>query len=188
MSNEKRAILRCHFITSPRPWRRRSCFGFFNLLSAVLCIPLLHHSASLYDFSVTRDATSSPSAVVTTALVAGVLLPGVALYFPMNAWINLYVLFWPGWLKTGSTLRNGVFAAFRSISQFRVLQCFGVFPPWSAPPMRWCPVFEGSDDGRAWARFHLACNQTDERSTPLFLSPYHPRLEIATFYLAVTDG
>jgi len=102
--------------------------------------------------------------------------------------VNLYVLFWPAHLRAPSAVRRGLFAAFRAVSQFRVLQCFGVFPPWSAPPMRWCPVFEGSADGRTWAALPLWCNQTDARSAPRFLSPYHPRLEVAMFYFSVTDG
>lgn len=64
----------------------RSCFGFFNLLSIVLCIPLLHHSATIASLSIADDVLASPATAATAALVVGVLLPGIALYFPMNAW------------------------------------------------------------------------------------------------------
>lgn len=70
-------------------------FGYFNLLTIVLCVPALHLDTALsLDFSaVIGEGTRN---IVFAVLFFSYLLPVSALQFIMNSWINMSWTYWSG--------------------------------------------------------------------------------------------
>eukprot|EP01138_Halocafeteria_seosinensis_P014580 gb/GECG01014885.1/.p1 GENE.gb/GECG01014885.1/~~gb/GECG01014885.1/.p1 ORF type:complete len:1228 (+),score=133.40 gb/GECG01014885.1/:1-3684(+) len=101
----------------------------------------------------------------------------------LNSWCAIGWHYWPGLRKLSpSTIWNPFFAYLRLITAFRLNHAYGVFPPNSSPPRRWCPIFEGSFDGEVWRQFHLPYMINDSKSKPVFVAPHHPRVDHAIFY------
>lgn len=77
---------------------------------------------------------------------------------------------------------KGVAWLLREAGHLRLVSAYGVFPPSTSPAQRWAVVFEGSADGRAWARYEYAFYLSSPRTPPRFVAPYHPRADHAVFY------
>ena len=157
-----------------------SNFGFFNLITIVLCIPLFDSGSSIFDIS------SYAGIPVIDHIVIGfiVLIVGIGglLNFIFNSWCTFTWLHWPSALQVSSKWLRTILAFYRTILRFRITHAFGVFPKESTPPIKWVPVFEGSLDGIHWKEYEYRFMATHEYSKPRFVAPYHPRVDHAIFY------
>ena len=154
-----------------------SNFGFFNVLTIVLCLPLLDRNASLFD----TTAAMLQEHPVTHVVVAGLALGGL-LNLPFNSWCTLTWLHWPSLLRIRLPGVQPLLAFYRALLRFRLVHSYGVFPPTSSPPIRWVPVIEGSRDGVTWLPYEYWYMTTTETTPPRFVAPHHPRFDHAIFY------
>lgn len=156
-----------------------SSFGFFNLLTIVLCLPLLDTEASLFDTTPALLAAHPVAHAVVAVLAVGGLI-----HLLFNSWCTLTWLHWPSQLRIRLPGMQTLLAFYRLILRFRVVHAYGVFPPTSGPPIRWVPVVEGSYDGLHWEPYEYRYMTTTETSPPRFAAPYHPRIDHGIFYEA----
>lgn len=157
-----------------------SNFGFFNLITIVICIPLLDTKASILDIPV--HAGNVQLHHILIYLVVSVVTVGGLLNLIFNSWCTFTWLHWPSALQVPSKWIRGLLAFYRNILRFRITHSYGVFPSESTPPIKWVPVFEGSSDGIHWQEYEYRFMATNEYSPPRFIAPYHPRLDHAIFY------
>jgi hypothetical protein len=172
-------------------------FGFFNLLTAVLCLGSLDLGSSLWDQRVPAvwtwthwervwrawsesgvlggvRAIASPldtdwTEATFLALAVCLLIPASAALFPLNSWVSSGGFYWSTLQKL--PVVEGVVTFFRALLPLRVVHAYGVFPPHTSPPYRWSAVFEGSDDGATWLTYRYPFFTTDERSPPVYVAP-----------------
>lgn len=154
-----------------------SNFGYFNLLTIVLCLPLLDHSASLFNTTL-----ATVQAYPVTHTVIAVLAVGGLLNLPFNSWCTQTWLHWPSLLRVRLPGVQPLLRFYRALLRFRFVNAYGVFPPTSSPPIRWVPVIEGSRDGTTWLPYEYRYMTTTETTPPRFVAPYHPRLDHGIFY------
>eukprot|EP00026_Physarum_polycephalum_P003628 Phypoly_transcript_03641.p1 GENE.Phypoly_transcript_03641~~Phypoly_transcript_03641.p1 ORF type:complete len:743 (+),score=59.51 Phypoly_transcript_03641:103-2331(+) len=135
-------------------------FGFFNFLSAVLCLPLL-------------DMYNVAPSFQEMAHILMLLFPLSIMTFLFNSWINQSWFFIPG-LRILDPVRR----FYRILQPLCIVNCYGVFPPHTFPTERFVPVIEGSADGKTWLEYEYKFLD----KLPWLLSPYHPRFEYTFFY------
>jgi hypothetical protein len=156
-------------------------YGYFNLLTIVMCIPLFAHAGCvLTDLRPVVDLLATPGSAAFAAIALGVILPGSLLYFIFNSWVNISWSHWPVWLRMRPAwLFSGVVSFYRALTPLRIVQGYGVFPPNSAPGQRWLVQYEATDDGgETWHAI-----TTPFLSYALgFVAPYHPRVDQSLFY------
>jgi hypothetical protein len=157
-------------------------YGHFNLLVIVLCLPLLDSNATLFDQPLAEVLWPWSHALIHGVVV--ILFIGSVLYFPSNSWCSLAWLYWPS-LWTGRLRRlSWLFAFYRFLAPFRLVHAYGVFPPFSDPPVRAVPVIEGTRDGMTWQEYPYRNLMTGPLSAPVWIAPFHPRLDHYLFYEA----
>ena len=146
-------------------------YGFFNLLTGVLCIPLLDDRAlgwlRVSDASTTtyrrwpRALVAVVGAVVvafTPLLVYSALRPGAA---------------WPGFAdRAYGWLRP--FRSFNSYGLFRVMTT-------TRPEI----IIEGSDDGETWRPYTFKYKPGDPTRAPPLVQPHMPRLDWQMWFAAL---
>ena len=141
-------------------------FGYFNLLTAVLCIPLLDWSGvegGAHDGA--NDGDGAPNGALHAALLC-VPLACAALHFPLNSWCTQSWLYWPVHARTehellkacacahgkcsfgvrsiGWSILSVVTKSLRALAPFRIAHAFGIFTPHATPPVRYVVTLEGS--------------------------------------------
>jgi hypothetical protein len=163
-------------------------FGYFNLLTAALCLCTLDIGSSLL------TALADPAALVTTerlpfTLVAAFIMVATPFYLILNNWFTYGFLAWPAFERLPLGPLRALLAAFRLVEPLHLVNSYGVFHSRGGPPLRWVTVVEGSHDGQEWRKYRYAYTMTDERSRPRCVAPHHPRLDHQSFYDAVgVDG
>lgn len=157
-----------------------SSFGFFNLLTIVLCVSALDHAWSLPAALVQADLFSPGNLPFT--LVFPILFIGAFIYIPFNSWISAGFLYWPAFRRLPWGPLRALLSLLRFIAPARVLNSYGVFGAQPAPPLRWLPVIEGSLDGEEWRTYRFRFQMTTEDDAPQWVAPHHPRLEGVSFY------
>ena len=157
-----------------------SNFGFFNLVTIVLCIPLFDVGSSIFDIA--SYAGISMTDHILIGLVVLVVGVGGLLNFIFNSWCTFTWLHWPSALQVPLKPIRMLLGFYRAILRFRITHSYGVFPKESIPPIKWVPIFEGSLDGIHWKEYEYKFMATNEYSKPRFVAPYHPRLDHAIFY------
>jgi Lipase maturation factor len=163
-------------------------FGYFNLLSTMLCICTLDITSSL------GTALAHPAALLTPwrlpfTLVAAFIVLATPVFLIFNSWFTYGFLAWPAFERLPHGPLRALLALLRFMEPLRIVNSYGVFRASPAPPLRWVTVVEGSRDGQNWQKYRYRYTQTDERSRPRFVAPHHPRLDHQTFYDAVgVDG
>lgn len=158
-------------------------YGYFNLLVAVLCVPLLDAQASIAQTfaqpSAQLWATPGAAAVHLVALAA---LVGGLLHLPLDSWSARSWLYWPAMLRARPAWLRAVYTGLRAAAPFRLIHAYGVFPAHGSPPCRWAPVIEGTRDGEQWHEYGYRFFPTTPTSPPRFFAPYQPRLDHFAFY------
>lgn len=173
-------------------------FGFFNLLSGVLCIPCLDGGSNLTtDFAWTQ-VIEFP---LTHAILGGVLLPLSCFYLIFNSWCTMSLSHWPA-LNLPRT-RGGDFI--RMLGPFHVLHAYGIFFANSSPGIRWVPVIEGCEEAidesllegdldpedrqrfesLKWEPYEYFYFQCSPYTRPPFVAPFHYRFDQSIFYDSV---
>ena len=161
-------------------------WGYFNIGYVLLAFCLLDANASVFD--VLREPWASraltfPDAAIHAAMALMFLVSIV--YFLFNSWVTRTWVHWPwdnaAWNKPWLRATIGFF---RLLAPFRIVNAYGVFPPYSQPPVRTIPVFEGSHDGVTWRSYAYRFMPTYARSRAPFVAPHHPRLDQALYYAA----
>jgi hypothetical protein len=104
----------------------------------------------------------------------------------MNSWVSRT---WVHWLwetvTWNRTWARALIAYFRALAPFHMTNGYGVFPPYSAPPLRLAPVIEGSDDGVTWKPYGYRFLPTFPKSKLPIVAPHHPRFDQALHYCAI---
>jgi Lipase maturation factor len=167
-------------------------WGYFNLGYVLMCTCLLDVNSSIFDLKLEPWASAAmhwPDLAIhlTMALLFFVSVP----YFLFNSWVTRTWVHWPwenaAWDKP---LVRALIQFFRFIAPFRVANGYGVFPPYSQPPMRMVPIFEGSHDGETWKQYGYRFMPTFATSRAPFVAPHHPRLDQGLYYAnaCIFDG
>jgi len=162
-------------------------WGYFNIGYVLLCVCLLDTQASIFD--VTSEPWASralePYDLTLNVVMACLFLLSLV-YFLFNSWVSRTWVNWPwstaAWNKPWL---RAVIAVFRALAPFRIVNAYGVFPPYSQPPIRVVPLFEGSHDGATWKAYRYRYMPTFPRSRAPFVAPHHPRLDQALYYAAL---
>jgi len=153
-------------------------FGYFSLISLVLCLPLLDGTTPLA-FSLAA-AFTDPALAAATAFVALHTLGALAA-LPFNSWLGQSWHSWAYWYQLPRWVQPCV-ELLRLLHPFRWLHPYGVFPPNNAPPVKMVPVFEVSWDGRSWHELEFRYSVSHAHSAPRFIAPHHPRGDQALIY------
>jgi lipase maturation factor 1 len=158
-------------------------YGFFNLLTLVLCLPALH-DAPLVRFGRSHDAEIESTALrrgrawlwVAACVLLGLsvlsLIREIAYTLPQgrgSAW-------WPGW---GDRVMGWV-------DPFRSVNGYGLFRVMTTerPEL----VLEGSRDGVRWEPYDFRFKPGDPARRPGFVAPFHPRLDWQLWFAALGPG
>jgi len=153
-------------------------FGYFSLITLVLCLPLLDSTTPL-EFSLAA-ALADPALAAATAF-AGVHALGALLALPFNSWLGQSWTTWAYWYQL-PRLVQPLLSLLRGLHPFRWLHPYGVFPPNNTPGVKMVPVFEVSWDGRRWHELEFRYSVSHAWSAPRFIAPHHPRGDQALIY------
>lgn len=163
-------------------------YAYFNLLTIVLCVPLLD------DFAVMRwlparwrDRVGAPAHLATRwarwpamrwgrrTVTAGLFLVVAALSVPPLAGLFHRGGDWPVALRE----------MHRWASPFRSVSGYGLFSVMT--PSRPEIVLEGSEDGRNWVPYEFKDKPGDVRRPPPWVAPHQPRLDWQMWFAALGD-
>jgi hypothetical protein len=163
-------------------------WGFFNLGYIMLCTCLLDTQSSILDLG--REPWASSvwewPQLGLHALMVVLFLSGLVQLIVADSWITRSWMHWPlDGLLWNRRWARAFIRYFRAISPFRIVNGYGVFPPNAGPPMRLLPVFEGSRDGVSWKAYRYKFMPTSPGERAPFVSPHHPRIDMASYYSAL---
>lgn len=153
-------------------------FGYFSLITLVLCLPLLDASTPLA-FSLAA-AFADPALAAATVFV-GLHTLGALAALPFNSWLGQSWHSWAYWYQLPRWVQP-CFELLRALHPFRWLHPYGVFPPNNTPPVKMVPVFEVSWDDRTWHELEFRYSVSHAGSAPRFIAPHHPRGDQALIY------
>ena len=147
-------------------------YGFFNLLTLVLCIPLLDDRAlARLRLSVAAPASAYrrwPRVVVVLVAAVSVAFTPLLVYSalrPSAAWPGFAYRAY-GWLQP--------FRSFNSYGLFRVMTT-------RRPEI----IIEGSDDGETWLAYDFKFKPGDPERAPPVVQPHMPRLDWQMWFAAL---
>jgi hypothetical protein len=155
-------------------------YGFFNLLTVVLCVPLLEDSLFPARWRA-RFVPAGPAAAAPRARgwPGWVLGPVAAVVVTLSALPFLarggLVRRWPAW----------VVEAYRAAASFRSVNSYGLFAVMTThrPEI----IVEGSDDGVTWLPYEFRWKAGDVQRRPRFAGPHLPRLDWQMWFAALDD-
>ena len=157
-------------------------YGTFNVLTIVLCLPLLAPLPPVGEL-----LRFGPSGFETSVTI-GILLhtvAGLPSVFIFNFWSGSLWLFQRDALRETSLawILRPLAAALRVIAPFRVLNSYGVFRYQSVyVEDRLVVRLQGTADGFAWRDYEPRFLTSQEGTRPPFFAPHHPRLDHFLFY------
>jgi lipase maturation factor 1 len=177
-------------IFGPRPLRLTACalmvalqaaiaatgnYGFFNLLSVVLCLLLLDDGVFPARW---REAMGTPAADAAWtswsnwAVVPLAVVVAVTSTIQIAGAVGLQVR-WPRPMVT----------LYRALSPLRTFNPYGLFAVMT--PSRPEIVIEGSRDGTTWQAYEFRWKPGDLRRRPAFMAPHMPRLDWQMWFAAL---
>ena len=152
-------------------------YGFFNLLTLVLCLPALSDAPIVWEDPETGE---SPRRFSLASVVAPVLLGLSALSLVREVVFTLPsgrgAAWWPGW---GDEVMGWV-------EPFRSVNGYGLFRVMTTerPEL----VLEGSRDSTHWEAYGFRYKPGDPMRRPSFVAPFHPRLDWQLWFAALGPG
>jgi hypothetical protein len=180
-------------IFGPRRCRRLACggivalqlligatgnYGFFNLLTIALCLPLLDDAF----FPARVQALFAPAAglarprgariwsrYVTSPMAGGILLLSL---MPFLEGCDV-MKHCPAWLNQ----------VYRSVASFRSVNTYGLFAIMTTRRLE--IIVEGSDDGRTWKAYEFGWKPGDLERRPRFAGLHMPRLDWQMWFAAL---
>jgi len=155
-------------------------FGFFNLITISTCVILLDTQSTIFDMGFQKIFSSGWNAGVTLMVFA--MFVGSILYLPFNNWCTRTCFSWVFFQKMRMVFLKPLFSFYRALAPFRLIHAYGVFPPMSAPAVRWVAIIEGSHDNQHWREYEYKFMTSHEGSQPRFIAPFHPRYDHLVYY------
>jgi len=155
-------------------------FGFFNLISISTCVILLDTQSTIFDMGFQEIFSSGQN--VGTYLMVLIIFVGSILYLPFNNWCTRTCFSWVFFQKIRLVFLKPLLSFYRALTPFRIIHAYGVFPPQSAPPVRWVAIIEGSHDNKHWKKYEYKFMTSHEGSQPQFIAPFHPRYDHLIYY------
>ena len=140
-------------------------YGFFNYLSAALCLWMLDDR----DLGVREHVERPASRPVTIALAAAAVL-----LVPLSLVPFLRFLYVPRLVEIARPIDQ-------LLNQFRSISAYHLFA--SMTLIRREPIFEGSDDGVVWRPYELRYKPGDVGRPPPFVAPHQPRVDFQLWFL-----
>ena len=156
-------------------------FGYFNLVVAVLCLPLLDLNASIFSFRWQQVAGTWQGAALFALTV--VLAGGWLVSFLFNSWCARSWPYWPVLASRKLRAAWPLVTLYRWLTDVRLIHAYGVFPPQGQPAVKFTPVLQGSLDGVEWRDFEHRLMPTIETSPPRFIAPLHSRWDQLMVYV-----
>jgi hypothetical protein len=152
-------------------------WGFFNLLTIVLCVPLLDPRPLTAQ---TAAALASPYGAIVAGVATWSVIAGLC-HLPFNTWVSRGWTEWPAW-GAATGVGRAILAVLRAAMPFRTVHAYGVFPPRVGAPVKFLPIVEGTRDGEHWETFEYRYMPSTEHSPPTFVAPHCPRLDHWVMY------
>ena len=148
-------------------------YGFFNMLTVVLCLPLLDDRLLMKS----TTANAEPVSRRTRIFLAVFRLP-VAMVVLLVSTATFALMFKREW-----TLPQPIGSVVRAVAPFRSVNQYGLFAAMtkSRPEI----VIEGSYDGREWVAYEFFWKPGDVYRTPVFVAPHMPRLDWQMWFAAL---
>lgn len=153
-------------------------FGYFSLLTMVLCLPLLDNVTPRALELTALFAAGQPMLVHAFLLVHTV---GAIITFPFNSWLAQGWHLWAFWYQFPRWVQWPL-DFFRALHPFRWLHPYGVFPANTTPAVKTTLLLEVSWDEQRWHEVRFKYAPTHPDSRPRFVAPHHPRGEQAIIY------
>lgn len=148
-------------------------YGFFNLLTVVLCIPLLDDRV----FTARSDIGGEPPGLRVRYVMTSIrILVGSVIV------IASLVVF-ASTIRRDLVIPRPVAALMRVVMPFRSVNSYGLFAAMtkSRPEI----IIEGSMDGQDWMPYEFQYKPGDIYRTPLFTAPHMPRLDWQMWFAAL---
>jgi hypothetical protein len=151
-------------------------YGFFNLLTIALCLPLLEDDFFPARLRAMLTSPAEPagsrrgwSGWLILPVAAGIMLLTL-MPFVQNCGLSAY---WPAWLTP----------VHRAVASFRSVNSYGLFAVMTTrrPEI----VVEGSDDGRTWRPYEFRWKPGDPSRRPRFTGVHMPRLDWQMWFAAL---
>ncbi len=161
-------------------------YGFFNLLSVVLCVPLLDDAMLLAAVPSRWRARVGPPAIFerrrARPLIALLRVPLAlaALALAALGGVEARASIDPAW-----SIPAWVEDARDAVDPFRSVNAYGLFSVMTKE--RGEIAVEGSADGREWKAYRFHYKPGDPLRAPAFLGPHMPRLDWQMWFAALDD-
>ena len=174
-------------------------YGIFNLLTALLCLPLwdgergypfLHATGELATGLLAGPTTATLSQATIWLATALYAIAGLV-YLP---WDSFNTLTWLHGRRQRRDMLEALpggamaVAVLRALAPFRLWHAYGVFdakaPEKSKQGFRVCAVVEASLNGKQWALWPYRYGLGDPAGAPKHFAPYQPRIDHQMFYEA----
>jgi hypothetical protein len=153
-------------------------YGFFNLLTILLCVPLLDDRLlrPVVRLRLTAPQPEAPFRRTVVGVAAAVILCLSALSFVREL---VYTLpgAGPGAMPLWSEQLLGAFAPFRSVNGYGLFRVMTTERPEI--------IVEGSADGTVWKPYEFRWKPGDPDRRPRFVAPYQPRLDWQMWFAAL---
>jgi len=153
-------------------------YGFFNLLTILLCVPLLDDRLlrPVVRLRLTAPQPESPFRRTVVGVAVAVILCLSALSFVREL---VYTLpgAGPGAMPLWSEQLLGAFAPFRSVNGYGLFRVMTTERPEI--------IVEGSADGMVWKPYEFRWKPGDPERRPRFVAPYQPRLDWQMWFAAL---
>ena len=153
-------------------------YGFFNLLTILLCVPLLDDRLlrPVVRLRLTAPQPEAPFRRTVVGVAVAVILCLSALSFVREL---VYTLpgAGPGAMPLWSEQLLGAFAPFRSVNGYGLFRVMTTERPEI--------IVEGSADGTVWKPYEFRWKPGDPERRPRFVAPYQPRLDWQMWFAAL---
>jgi hypothetical protein len=156
-------------------------YGFFNLLTAVLAVPLLDDRAWRVVFR--RGPPRAPSGVTGLVVPRWRRALPVVLGAPLAVLSLAQIASGLGWLGRPPA---PLLALERALAPFRSVNPYGLFRVMTKERLE--VRVEGSADGRTWRPYRFRYKPDDPARAPAFAGLHMPRLDWQMWFLALEHG
>ena len=151
-------------------------YGFFNLLTIVLCIPLID-DRMIPEKLRKRIFVEKETQIVWKALSRNIALTGLCFFFLITAWSSLSADLRGNQEPNQATKQEPSILdeAREIIRPLRSFNSYGLFRviTRTRPEI----VIEGSSDGKLWETYHFRWKPTDLKRRPGWAGPHMPRID-----------
>jgi lipase maturation factor 1 len=151
-------------------------YGFFNLLTIVLCIPLID-DRMIPEKLRKRILVEKETQIVWKALSRNIALTGLCFFFLVTAWSSLSADLRGNQEANQATEQEpSILAEARElIRPLRAFNSYGLFRVMTRnrPEI----LIEGSSDGEHWETYHFRWKPTDLKRRPGWAGPHMPRID-----------